>query len=133
VATAEHIGIREARRIKGLYTVTQDDLVNGTRHADAVCRVNFGVDVHSLKQNEENAGGSYGRGIRSKPYDIPLRSLISRDVPNLMMAGRNISGDFIAYSSYRVTGNAAVLGEAAGKHAAVSLQRNELPPYPYKL
>ena len=131
VATAEQIGIREARRIRGLYTVTQDDLVNGARHDDAVCRVTFGVDVHSLNQEVEDAAVSYGRGIRSKPYDIPLRSLISRDFNNLMMAGRNISGDFIAYSSYRVTGNAATLGEEAGKHAAWSIQHNKLPGAPY--
>lgn len=133
VATAEQIGIREARRIKGLYTVTQDDLVNGTRHDDAVCRVTFGVDVHSLKQEVEDAAGSYSRGIRSQPYDIPLRSQISRDISNLMMAGRNISGDFIAYSSYRVTGNACTLGEAAGKHAAWSIQHKKLPGSSYKL
>ncbi len=131
VATAEQIGIREARRIRGLYTVTQDDLVNGARHDDAICRVTFGVDVHSLKQEEEDAAGRYNRGIRSKPYDIPLRSLISKDISNLMMAGRNISGDFIAYSSYRVTGNAAKMGEAAGKHAARSILNRELPSAPY--
>ena len=100
---------------------------------DAVCRVTFGVDVHSLKQEVEDAAGSYGRGIRSKPYDIPLRSLISRGIGNLMMAGRNISGDFIAYSSYRVTGNACTLGEEAGKHAALSIQHKELPGASYKL
>ena len=125
VATAEHIGVREARRIKGLYTVTSDDLINGKRHEDAVCRVNFGVDVHSLNQEEENSQNrSYSRGITSQPYDIPLRSLISKDIGNLMMAGRNISGDFISFSSYRVTGNAAKLGEEAGKHAAESILNN---------
>ncbi len=133
VATAEQIGIREARRIKGIYTVTQEDLINGTKHDDAVCRVYFGVDVHSLQQEKENAASrSYRRGIKSKPYDIPLRSLISKDISNLMMAGRNISGDFIAASSYRVTGNAAKLGEEAGKHAARSILNNELPASPYK-
>lgn len=133
VATAEHIGIREARRIKGLYTVTKEDLMNGKRHDDAVCQVNFGVDIHSLKQQDENSDKrSYSRGIKTKPYDIPLRSLISKDIPNLMMAGRNISGDFITSSSYRVSGNAAKLGEEAGKHAANCIVNNELPASPYK-
>jgi len=57
------------------------------------------------------------RGIKSKPYDIPLRALISKDINNLLLAGRDISGDFIAFSSYRVTGNAVAMGEAAGKYA----------------
>lgn len=125
VATAEQIGIREGRRIHGLYTVTKDDLINGARFDDAVCRVNFGVDVHSVKKGYE--GRSYSQGIKSKSYDIPLRSMIARDVDGLMMAGRCISGDFIAHSSYRVTGNAAVMGQAAGRVAALAAKRKVLP------
>ena len=47
IATPEHIGVREGRRIHGRYTVTTEDLVKGTTHEDAVCQVRFGVDVHS--------------------------------------------------------------------------------------
>lgn len=127
VATAEHIGIREARRIKGLYTVTQDDLAIGKKHEDAVCRVTFGVDVHSVSKDQEKTGKRWNRGIKSQPYDIPLRALISKDIDNLMMAGRNISGDFIAHSSYRVTGNATCLGQQAGKHATKAIEKQANP------
>ena len=65
--------------------------------------------------------------FRAKPYDIPLRSLIAKDVQGLLMDGRCISGDFIAHSSYRVTGNAAAMGEAAGKTAALAAKTNRLP------
>jgi hypothetical protein len=125
VATAEQIGIREGRRIHGLYTVTREDLVRGAEFEDAVCRVSFGVDVHSVQKEDEIR--SYNQGIRSKDYDIPLRSLIARDVNGLMMAGRCISGDFIAHSSYRVTGNAAAMGQAAGRVAAMAARRRVLP------
>ena len=64
---------------------------------------------------------------KSQPYDIPLRSLISADVPNLILTGRCISGDFYAHASYRVTGNMVPLGEAAGVLAALSVREN-LPP-----
>ncbi|MCB1123239.1 MAG: FAD-dependent oxidoreductase, partial [Verrucomicrobiae bacterium] len=127
IATADHIGIREGRRIHGLYTVTQEDLLNGARFKDAVARVSFGVDVHSVEKDEDSTEKSYNRGIRSKPYDIPLRSLIAKDVDGLMMAGRCISGDFIAHSSYRVTGNAAAMGESAGRVAARAALANKLP------
>ena len=111
-----HIGVREGRRIHGAYTVTADDLLSGRRHPDAVCTVNFPVDVHATSQAH---GAGYGNeGVRSRPYDIPLRALIARDVDNLLMAGRCISGDFLAHASYRVTGNAVPLGEAAGRLAA---------------
>jgi len=117
VSTASHIGVREGRRIHGLYTVTKDDIINGIRHKDAVCRVNFGIDIHSTNPSHGKAIEKYD--MKSKPYDIPLRALISKDIDNLLMAGRCISGDFIAHSSYRVTGNAVAMGEAAGKKAAI--------------
>ncbi|TVR53219.1 MAG: FAD-dependent oxidoreductase [Spirochaetaceae bacterium] len=118
VATAEQIGVREARRVRGLYTVSRDDLIAGTRHDDAVCRVTFGFDVHSPDPGQSRDGRR--SKIPAKPYDIPLRSLIVRDVKALLVAGRCISGDFWAHSSYRVTGDAVELGQAAGVAAAVA-------------
>ena len=125
VATGSQIGFREARRIHGLYTVSANDLINGSRFNDAVCRVTFPVDVHSLNRDED--GGYGNEGIRAKPYDIPLRSLIAKDVDGLMMAGRCISGDFFAHASYRVTGNAVAMGEAAGRIAGKAALKNKLP------
>ena len=128
LATAEQIGTREGRRIHGLYTITKDDLINGSGFDDAVCSVTAGVDVHSLARPEnKHSQGAYNEGIRSRGYDIPLRSLLAADVYGLMMAGRCISGDFFAHSSYRMTGNAVPMGEAAGRTAAVAAKRNILP------
>ncbi len=126
VATAEQIGVREGRRIRGLYLVTLDDLVAGVRHGDAVCRVTFGIDVHSVS-SKLGATVDVANDTYTQPYDIPLRALIARDAKNLMMAGRCISGDFLAHSSYRVTGNAVAMGEAAGLCATLASQANTLP------
>lgn len=124
VATADQIGIREARRIHGLYTVSLDDMVKGSRFDDSVCRVTFNVDIHALDPTK-NKG--IDQGYKIKPYDIPLRSLIAKDVRGLMMAGRCISGDFYAHSSYRVSGNAVAMGESAGKVAAMASSQGILP------
>ncbi|MDD4921405.1 MAG: FAD-dependent oxidoreductase [Bacteroidales bacterium] len=124
VATADQIGIRESRRIHGLYTVTLDDMTRGARFDDAVCRATFNVDVHALDP-AKNKGIDHG--FKVKPYDIPLRSLIAKDVKGLMMAGRCISGDFLSHSSYRVSGNAVVMGESAGKVAAKAAKAGKLP------
>lgn len=131
VATNEHIGVREGRRIHGLYRVASADLQQGKRHEDAICRVHFGVDVHSVSRSEGK--GITRTGVRSRAYDIPLRALIAKDIKGLMMAGRCISGDFIAHSSYRVTGNAVAMGQAAGVCAALAAQGQCLPqdvPWP---
>jgi len=124
VATADQIGIRESRRIHGLYTVTKEDMIRGARFEDAVCRSTFSVDIHALNP-VKNKG--IDTSFKVIPYDIPLRSLIANDVKGLMMAGRNISGDFFAHASYRVSGNAVSMGETAGKVAAMASLSGKLP------
>lgn len=128
VATAEQIGIREGRRIRGRYTITGDDIVSGLRHEEAVCRAKFGFDVHNVFSDGSNPEEAKRfRAAGAKAYDIPLPALIAKDVDGLMMAGRCISGDFLAHSSYRVTGNSVPMGEAAGLVSAVSLRKGVLP------
>ncbi len=125
VSTPSLIGIREGRRIHGLYTVSTEDLRIGKKHDDAVCEVRFPIDVHST----DPVKGKYVESttFRARPYDIPIRALIAKDVEGLMMAGRCISGDFIAHSSYRVTGNAVPMGEAAGVLAAKAAKADKTP------
>jgi len=127
ISSAEQIGTREGRRIHGLYTVSTEDLRKGIFHDDAIAEVRFGVDVHSVKKAEDSKTNSYNRGIKSKPYTIPLRALIAKDVDGLLLAGRCISGDFIAHSSYRVTGPVTTIGQAAGRTAAASVKMKKLP------
>ena len=127
VATPEHIGVREGRRLHGRYQVKLEDLTAGARHEDAVARAAFGVDVHCLSTNKNDSHGTITKGLRVKPYDVPLRALIAKDVDGLMMAGRCISGDFYAHASYRVTGNSVPMGEAAGKVAALAAKSGRLP------
>jgi hypothetical protein len=126
-ATAEQIGVRDGRRIGGRFTVTKDDLIKGARYDDGVVRPTFGVDIHALTAEHNKEAGYTNRGIKVQPYDIPLRALIAKDVDGLMMAGRCISGDFIAHASYRVTGNAVAMGEAAGVTAALAAASKRLP------
>ena len=104
VATGARIGAREGRRLNGLYRVTLRDVLTGKTHPDGICPVRFGIDVHALSQDGDCK-------LEATPpvagcYEIPLRALIARDLPNLLMAGRCISGDFHAHASYRVSGNA---------------------------
>lgn len=125
VGTGAQIGVREGRRIHGHYEVSAEDLRDGVRHEDAICHVTFGIDVHSTNPDKNKAIEE--KPHKSQPYDIPLRALIAKDVDGLLLAGRCISGDFIAHSSYRVTGNAAVMGQAAGVCAALCVAQNCLP------
>lgn len=138
VATADQIGTREGRRIHGRYTVTEHDLRHAARHDDAVCRVSYWVDIHSTNPNAGRAFEPTAANAKTVPgqiaelpkmldYDIPLRAQMAKDVDNLLMAGRCISGDFVAHSSYRVTGVSVALGQAAGTAAALSVRMQKLP------
>ena len=119
VATAEQIGHRDARRIHGRYTVTRADVAAGATFPDALTTSRFGIDIHGLdkKANDGRAAGQ-NFGAKFRPFQIPLRACRAKDADNLYMAGRNISGDFIAHASYRVTGSSVALGEGVGKAVA---------------
>jgi hypothetical protein len=125
-STAEYIGVREGRRIHGRHTVTVDDIQRGARFEDAVARVRFGVDVHAPTPARKH-DGNINKGVKIQPYDIPMRALIAKDVDGLLMAGRCISGDWLSHASYRVTGEAVSMGEAAGALAGISAETDRLP------
>ena len=118
-ATAEQIGQRDARRIHGRYTVTRADVTAGATFPDAVTTSRFGIDIHGLdkKANDVRAAGQ-NFGVKFRPFQIPLRACRAKDLDNLYMAGRCISGDFYAHASYRVTGSSVAIGEAVGKAVA---------------
>ncbi len=126
LATSARVGVREGRRIHCRYMVSRDDLATGKKHHDAVCRVNFGVDIHSPDPEQSKEIYRVNR-VDAKPYDIPYRALLPLDVDGLLVAGRCIGGDFQAHASYRVTGNACVLGEVAGRAAADAIKGGFLP------
>ena len=126
VATAPQIGVREGRRVIGRARVTVDALAAGTAQADGIRRVTFPIDVHSTRKDSGEAFEAENK-IKSLPYDIPLRALMAADVDNLLLAGRCISVDFLAYSSYRVTGNAVATGEVAGTLAMTATKHHVVP------
>jgi hypothetical protein len=61
------------------------------------------------------------------PYGIPYRCLYSRNIENLMFAGRNISATHMAMTSTRVIATCAVLGQAVGTAAALAVARGCSP------
>lgn len=128
-------GKRESRRIMGQYLMTEHDPQNCTVFEDEIAFGGWFIDLHTpgglLAQNSEPASNEnystfseYAIKSYAGPYGIPLRSLISKDVDNLMMAGRNISVTHAALGTVRVMNTTALLGQAAGTAAAIALQKN---------
>jgi hypothetical protein len=118
IDTGPFLGVRESRRILGRHYLTVEELKAGKTFEDGICHVRFIADIHHPDPSE----GSGLTHVFFPAYDIPYRCLIARDADNLMMAGRCISGDHIAFASYRVTGDAIAMGEAAGVAAALCVK-----------
>ena len=113
------VGVRETRRIVGEYQLTADDLLSVRRFDDVVARGSYPLDIH----NPTGKGTSLRRLPPGEAYDIPLRSLIPKDVDRLLVAGRCISGTHEAQSSYRAMPIAMATGQAAGVCAALAASR----------
>lgn len=120
---APQIGVRETRRIIGYYVLTSEDLLKGRQFYDVVCRGAYPIDIHE-------PGGKGDDWIEPRPgmaYNIPLRSIIPRDIDNLLVAGRCISVTHEALGATRVMPNCMAIGQAAGTTAALVALNNILP------
>ncbi len=74
VATAEQIGVRDGRRITGRYVLTKEDLIEGRKQEDGVMRASFNVDIHAVSKEANEKAAYHNAGVKTKPYDIPLRA-----------------------------------------------------------
>ncbi len=114
-------GKRENRRYVGDHILTQNDVRAGGAFDDIVAYGGWSMDDH------HPAGVLYpGKPTifhpAPSPYGIPYRCLYSRNIANLLFAGRNISVTHAALSSTRVMATCAVLGQAAGTAAALCIR-----------
>ena len=123
-------GKRESRRYVGDYTLTQDDVENGgKRFEDTVAYGGWQIDNHLpggfwMKSKD---GAHLQKRRLTEPYAIPYRALYSRDVENLMFAGRNLSATHAAFASARVMGTIGLMGQAVGTAAALAVEKGVMP------
>lgn len=116
---------RESRRFVGSLVLTQNHILRHQRFEDAVCYGGWPIDVHP-------EGGIYSgkSSCKQKPtgiYQIPLRCLYSKNIKNLLFAGRNISASHLAFASTRVMKTCALTGQAAGTAAAFAARIEKCP------
>lgn len=116
------VGVRETRRLEGMYRVTGADLAAATQFEDGiVCCDNPVDDVMRGARMTHDA--IVGQGAY---YTIPFRSLVPRDIGNLMFAGRIICADPVAFASVRGMPQCMAMGQATGTAAALAL-RDRVP------
>lgn len=125
--TAAYPGVRETRRIVAEKTLTEEDLVNGTKFPDTIALAGRHFDLirKGVEESEKNGGmqefagkNSLGGGIASIPYG----ALIPKDSRNIIVAGRCIAADGQALGPARIMSTCMAMGEAAGVATALKLR-----------
>mgnify|MGYP001188507925 CR=1 FL=1 len=129
-------GKRESRRLMGEVVVSADDFRKGKKWDDPAFPCSWHIDVHTPHEqfDETHKGEEFiskatvGKKYKYKgPYWVPYRTLYSRNISNLFMAGRNISVTKEGLGPVRVMRTTGMMGEVVGKAAAVCLQQKTDP------
>ena len=115
-STGPNIGVRESRKINGVYKLTAGDLLENVMFDDAIAMSGYPIDIHSPDGGQTNntflKPGSW--------YSVPYRSLISKEIQNMIVAGRCLSASHEALAAVRTTPTVMALGQAAGTAAALA-------------
>lgn len=105
---APRLGIRETRRIRGLYALTEDDVLTGRRFDDGICRSAWPVELHIP------GGETVWKFLEAGAwYTVPYRCIVPVDMANLLVVGRCVSATHEGFASVRVIGPCMGEGQAA--------------------
>lgn len=129
-------GTRETIQILGDVVLTGDDVRGKKPFDDATFKTTWSIDLHYPVERYKNtipgkpfiARAVHGPGVDSKVgYAVPYRTLYSRNIPNLFMAGRNISVERDALGTIRVMKTIGMMGVTVGRAAALATVKNCTP------
>jgi len=115
IGTGPQVGVRETRRVKGPYVLTEQDALEGRKFDDAIAWRSGFLDIGFVRLSQ------------MKIHDVPYRSILPEKLDGLLMAGRCISATHVAAAAGKSMGNCVATGHAAGLAAALSVQKGCLP------
>jgi len=115
VATGSQIAVRETRRVKGQYVLTEEDAATGRTFEDAVAWRSGYLDLMGYKFTD------------MKVHDVPYRAILPEKVDGLLTAGRCISATHVAMAAGKSMGNCMATGHAAGLAAAIAAKKGIMP------
>jgi hypothetical protein len=121
--TAPRLGVRETRRVQGLYRLTAEDVLGGRKFEDGVCRAAWPIELHVANGLTEWRFLEDGLW-----YTVPYRCLVPAGTRNLLVAGRCLSATREGFASVRVIGPCMSEGQAAAVAVAAALPRGTALP-----
>ena len=123
IQSANTLGIRETRRLKGRYILTGNEAILCEPREDAVAKGSYIIDIHDPKGKSAAVGGD----IKGDCYDIPYGCLLAKEFDNLLVCGRCISVDHVAHASTRIQGTCMLTGQAVGTASALAIKQGIAP------
>ena len=124
-STAPLIGIRETRHFAGEEALTEEDITTARVFENWVVKgAWFNFDVHNITGAGLDKTGAQKHFTQQKGYTIPYGCLIPKNMENLLLSGRNISGTHMAHSNFRAMPICMATGFAAGIAATLSIREN---------
>jgi hypothetical protein len=123
VEIAPQVGVRETRRVEGLYRLSGEDILACADFDDAIGVNAWPMELHVTGKVEWRFFPDGSRGY----CQLPFRMLVSSTVSNLLVAGRCASMTHEGQSAARASGACFAMGQAAGTAAALALGSNARP------
>src|SRR5690606_1143897 len=123
-------GKRESRRFEGEYMLSQRDVIEQRTHPDAVAYGGWSIDLHpadGVFSERPPCDQWHSKGI----FQIPYRTLYSKNIKNLFFAGRIISVTHVAFGATRVMATSAYTGQAVAVAASICKQYGFFPEQVY--
>lgn len=129
-------GTRETLQLLGDVILTEEDIIQKRRFEDATVLTTWSIDLHYAKEQYAKrypndpfiSYAKFGEHVdRKQGYPVPYRCFYSRNIPNLFMAGRNISVTHQALGTVRVMRTLGMMGVVVGKAAAICAEQDCLP------
>lgn len=115
VEIAPQVGVRETRRVRGMYELSGEDILSSARFADCVGLNAWPMEIHQ----EGEVEWRFARDERNAYNDLPWRMLVPHGVAGLLVAGRCASMTHEGQSAARASGACFAMGQAAGTAAAL--------------
>lgn len=112
------VSVRESRRVKGVYVITEEDAMSGRTFEDAIAWRSGFLDLGGQK------GGKY---VKMQIHDVPYRAILPDKLDGLLTAGRCISATHAGAAAGKSMGNCMATGHAAGVAGAICATKNCQP------
>lgn len=122
------IYVREARRMKGLFVMTEHELLKTRPTPDSIGMGSYTIDSHNVQRYITADGGVQNEGdigvSTNGPYQIAYGALVpKRGQADNLLVPVCVSSSHIAFGSIRMEPVFMVLGQSAATAAALAIDR----------